>query len=422
MAREVSTVAKDLQTRRNNVWHEAKAILEDAANENRDMSPEEQGRWEGRMAEIDKIDARLRGVLEAEQRAADADSAFNNITTRRPDRAAMASHADSNGRDVNNEIRSFFRGDQNAPRSMEFARDPAKGALNLRTLQSNTGTPTSLVPTDFYDQLIAHLIEVSGVMQTGPTVLNTAGGETLQIPKTTTPTTAASAAQAAVLPSADPAFALATLSAYKYGDLIYVARELLDDDGVDLVGYLAMSAGRALGNKFGSDLVTGTGTAQPTGFMTSATIGITGTTTGKGGAAQYNDLVDLEYSVIAPYRQSRSCYWIAADKTIGGFRKIVDSNSRPIWEPSMVLGSPDLLLGKPLVADPFMPAVATGAQSVAFGDFSQFFVRLVGGIRFERSDDFLFSQDLIAFRAVLRGDGVLVDQTGAIKTYKGPAT
>ena len=100
--------------------------------------------------------------------------------------------------------------------------------------------------------------------------------------------------------------------------------------------------------------------------------------------------MDLEYSVIAPYRQSRSCYWIAADKTIGGFRKIVDANGRPMWEPSAVLGSPDLLLGKPLVADPFMPATATGAQSVAFGDFSQFFVRLVGGVRFERSDDFAF--------------------------------
>ena len=69
-----------------------------------------------------------------------------------------------------------------------------------------------------------------------------------------------------------------------------------------------------------------------------------------------------------------------------------------------------------------MPAVATGAKPVAFGDFSQFFVRLVGGIRFERSDDFLFGSDLVAFRAVLRGDGVLVDQTGAIKTYKGPST
>jgi HK97 family phage major capsid protein len=406
------------------VWNEARAIIEKGAEENRELTAEEQGTWQRMMEELDNIDGKIEGVLNAEKRQAASDDAFNAIGKRTPDARATAAYAASDGRDINAELRSFLRGDQGAPRHMDVAHNQALGPINYRILQSNTGSSTSVLPTDFYDALIAHLIEVSGVMQAGPTVLNTAGGETLQVPKTTAHSTSSglTAAQAATLPSSDPAFALATLSSYKYGILLQVARELIDDSGVDLIGYLAMQAGRAIGNKFGSDLVTGTGTSQPTGFMTSATIGITGTTTGKGGAAQYSDLVDLEYSVIAPYRQSRSCYWIAQDKTIGGFRKIVDANSRPIWEPSMVLGSPDLLLGKPLVADPFMPAVATGAQSVAFGDFSQFFVRLVGGIRFERSDDFLFGSDLVAFRAVLRGDGVLVDQTGAVKTYKGPST
>jgi HK97 family phage major capsid protein len=281
----------------------------------------------------------------------------------------------------------------------------------------------NLVPTDFYDQLIAHLIEVSGILQCGPTVLNTAGGENLQIPKTTAHSSVSAAtSQTASLAVSDPAFGLITLGAFKYGILLQVARELLDDSGVDLVGYLAMQSGRALGNKFGSDLVTGTGTTMPNGLMATSTVGVTGTTTGKSGAAQYSDLVNLEYSVIAPYRQSKSCYWLARDAAIGGFRLLLDGQSRPIWEPSMVLGSPDLLLGKPLVADPFMPAVATGAKSIAFGDFSQFFVRIVGPVRFERSDDFLFGTDLVAFRAIIRGDGTLVDQTGAIKTYQGPAT
>ena len=87
-----------------------------------------------------------------------------------------------------------------------------------------------------------------------------------------------------------------------------------------------------------------------------------------------------------------------------------------------MLGSPDLLLGKPLVADPFMPALATSAKSILFGDFSQYFVRLVGGVRFERSDDFAFGSDLVTFRAILRGDGTLVDRTGAIKYFQGAAT
>ena len=334
------------------------------------------------------------------------------------------------------EIRAWARGEAGTPKAIDlpvsqrWKSASMNGGLanaylgtEFRTLVTNVNASGGdVVPTDFYDTLIAHLIEVSGIMQSGPTVLNTAGGESLQIPKTTQHSLAASAAQAGTIPTSDPNFGLITLSAYKYGILIQVARELIDDSGVDLLGYLAMQCGRAIGNKFGSDLVTGVGTTQPNGLLNLATVGVTGTTTGVSGAPTYANLVDLEYSVIAPYRQSRSCYWIAADKTIGGFRKIVDANSRPVWEPSMVLGSPDLLLGKPLVADPFMPAVATGAHPVSFGDMSTFFVRLVGGVRFERSDDYLFNEDLVAFRCLLRGDGTLVDQTGSVKLYQGANT
>lgn len=426
-----SDLAKRLNDRRLNVWQEADSLATGAANENRAFTAEEQGKWEALNTEIDNLDKRIKSVLETEQRAADADAAFNALEQRRQTGPGGQQFADRDKQ--NDEVRKFLKGENGAPKSMEIRRDPALGAfgqqdldrlINYRVLSTlTTGAGGNLAPTDFYDQLIAHLIEVSGVMQAGPTVLNTTGGEVLQVPKTTGHSTAASAAQAGAIPTSDPSFGLATLGSFKYGILLQVARELIDDSGVDLMGYLAMQAGRAIGNKFGADLVTGTGTGQPTGFLGSATVGVTGTTTGVGGVPSYGNLVDLEYSVIAPYRASRSCFWMAQDKTIGAFRKIVDGNGRPIWEPSMALGSPDLLLGKPLVADPFMPALAAGGVfPIAFGDFSQFFVRMVGGVRFERSDDFLFGSDLVAFRALLRGDGTLVDLTGAIKKFQTAAT
>lgn len=409
----MSEIAKRLRDRRLNVWEQAKGIAERAVEENRALSAEEQGQWDSLNEELDNLDKRIKSALDTEQRAKDADDAFNRLDGKPQVRGQSENQADT-------ELRAFLRGEAGAPRYMDVR---PNGPVNLRALSKlTTGAGGNTVPTSFYDQLVAHLIEVSGVMQTSPTVLNTNSGETIQIPKTTAHSTAASAAEASTLPSSDPAFGLVSLGAYKFGWTGRVSRELVDDTGVDLSGYLAMQAGRALGNKFGADLVTGTGTAQPTGFMTSATIGITGTTTGVGGQPQYNDLVDLQYSVIAPYRASRSCYWIMKDATVGSLRKIKDTTGQPIWQPSMQIGAPDLLLGKPIVSDPFMPAVATGAQSVAFGDFSQFFVRMVGGIRFERSDDFLFDSDMVAYRAILRGDGALVDLTGALKTYKAPAT
>lgn len=418
-----SEVAKRLRDRRLNVWNDAKKIAEDAASENRSFTPDEQGRWDAMQEEMSTLDTRIKAVLDTEKRARDADDTYNSLADKPQVRDGGA--AQSN---VDAELRKWAKGESGG-RAMEFRHNAdASGPINYRVLTTGAqGTnASSIVPTDFYDMLIAHLIEVSGIMQCGPTVLNTGGGETLQIPKTTAHTAVtAQSTQAGQLLTAgvDPAFSMQSLSAYKYGVLIQVARELIDDTAVDLLGYLAMQAGRALGNKFGNDLVNSA--SAPTGLLTgtvTSSPGVTGATTGVGGAPSYANLVDLEYSVIAPYRQSRSCYWMAADKTIGGFRKITDTVGRPIWEPSAVLGSPDLLLGKPLVADPFMPAQATSAFSIVFGDFSQFFVRLVGGVRFERSDDFAFGSDLVSFRAILRGDGALVDQTGAIKAYKAPTS
>lgn len=421
-----SEVAKRLRDRRLNVWNDAKKIAEDAAGENRSFTPEEQGRWEAMQEEMRTLDTRIKAVLETEKRAKDADDAFDALSGK------PATGQTPQQRNMDEEVRKWARGDEGTARFLEVRRDPAAGPINYRVLGYPSGgnittNASSVVPTDFYDQLIAHLIEVSGIMQAGPTVLNTGGGETLQIPKTTAHSTAALTAQGGTLPTSDPAFNMTTLSAFKYGIMLQVARELIDDTAVDLLGYLAMQAGRAIGNAFGNDLVNGNGTAKPKGLISSVTgaagIGVTGAVTGVSGAPSYANLVDMEYSVIAPYRQSRSCYWLAADKTIGSFRKITDTVGRPIWEPSAVLGSPDLLLGKPLVADPFMPALAAGGVfPIAFGDFSQFFVRLVGGVRFERSDDFAFSSDLVTFRAVLRGDGTLVDQTGAIKVFQTAAS
>ena len=52
-----------------------------------------------------------------------------------------------------------------------------------------------------------------------------------------------------------------------------------------------------------------------------------------------------------------------------------------------------------------MPAMANTAESIAFGDMSKYFVRIVNGVRFERSDEFRFQNDLVAFRCILRLDG-----------------
>jgi len=69
--------------------------------------------------------------------------------------------------------------------------------------------------------------------------------------------------------------------------------------------------------------------------------------------------------------------------------------------------------------------LATNALLIAFGDFSQYFIiRDVNSIRFERSDDYAFANDLVSFRAIMRTDSrqLINGANGAVKFWKGAAT
>ena len=433
-----SKVAISLHEQVLRTYHDIEELAFKASDERRGFNPDEQERYDALHVQLDGDDKRLREILDNEKRARETEDAFSALESRAPDPAATRA-ADG----FLAEARAFASEGAVDPRTgrRKELEVPSTNSLIMRKLSTGRPmTPTEvrvltdgyignvpstsggIVPIDFYDQLLSYLIEVSGVMQTGPTVLNTTGGEPIQMPVVNQHTGLSSAtqvsvtaAQGGVLPSADPVFAQKTLTANKFGIMVQVSRELIDDSGVNLLGYLSMSCGRLLGNFLGNELINGGGGIS--GNILAAPVAVTGPLasagpTGSGwavGGPTYANLVDMEYSVIAPYRQSRSCYWLAADKTLGYLRKLTDTVGRPMWEPSTVLGAPDLLLGKPLVADPFMPAIGAGNKSILFGDFSQYIIRMVGGVRFERSDDFAFSTDLVSFRALIRADGQLMN-------------
>lgn len=412
---------KRLQDERLGLWNDQMRSIDTAEAEKRDLDAEETKAYDERNSRMDVIDARLKELVEGEKRAKDAEEAFNSLMqTERTGPPAPGGEEDTNAK-----LRAFFRGE--AGRAIDIKGDGAKAPFRRSAAESrvlsglSAGAGANTIPTSFYNQLIAHLIEVSGIMMAGPTVLNTDSGEALQVPKTTSHSTAALIAEAGTIGPSDPVFGQVTLNAYKYGLLLQLSRELIDDTGVNLQGYVSMQAGRAVGNAFGAHAITGDGSAKPNGVVTAATLGVTGGT-GVVGVPTSDNLIDLMYSVIAPYRNSPSCGWLMRDATVGAVRKLKDSTGQYLWQPSLVAGAPDTLLGKPLNTDPNVAATALSAKSVLFGDFSQYFVRMVNGLRFERSDDFAFNTDLVTYRCLIRADGDLVDTTGAIKYFAGGAS
>ena len=96
---------KQLQEKRANVWEQAKALLDSAATDKRDLTSEEDQSWQRMNADLDGIDARVRSITEAEQREASAAEAFAKIARQpREDRSGESP--------VMDEVRSFLRGER----------------------------------------------------------------------------------------------------------------------------------------------------------------------------------------------------------------------------------------------------------------------------------------------------------------------
>jgi len=393
-----------LHAARQQAWNEISAISDTAAAEGRDFTAEEEGSWVKGNAHLASLDERISVVLDHEKRNADIEAALGRYGT--PETPAAPAAVS-----IEDELRALGRGELRSVVVPAERRDLTKGT-------STAGGDT--VPTSFYGQVWEHMIESSAILQAGATVINTAAGENLEIPVTTAHSSGALISEGGSLTESDPAFVKRTLGAYKYGLSIQASSELVADTGFDLLGYLARQAGRAVGNAMGVHLITGSGSSQPSGIVTGASTGVTGSAS-VSGAFTADNLIDLYFSVIAPYRNSTSCAWIMKDATLASVRKLKDSQNQYLWQPSLIVGQPDTLLGKPVFTDPNVAAVALSAKSVIFGDISAYYARIAGGIRFERSDDFAFSTDLVTFRAIVRADGTLADRTGAVKLFVGNA-
>lgn len=383
---------------RQKAWHEAKALLDNAAAEKRDLTAAEEETYGRITADLEARAARIeeyKKVAEREERAAAAAAGFSPAVTPSNDPAEQ--------------IRRLARGEM---RSLEFGQETRAGLV-----PSTTGAP---IPTSFYNQVIG-VAKFVGPMLATSTMLRTASGEPLQIPSQATYSAGTQTAAGSVLSESDPTFnSFVTLNSYKFGGIITVARELIEDSGVDLLGFLSDQIGTGLGSSINAALTNGTGSVTPNGIANAAGSGVTGGT-GVAGAFTADNLIDLVYSLNTAARRRPGAGFQMNSSSIAAVRKLKDNYGRYIFEPALSADKNDLLLAYPIFENPDLASTGVGAKSVLFGDLASYYVREVGGIRLDRSDDYAFANDQVAFRFTWRGDGAL-PQSSHVKTFKGAAS
>lgn len=425
----MSRMADELLEERARIWEQAKALLDHAVAQNRDLTAAESHSYDRMTSDLDSLQERANKLREDERQNNAAADKMYKLTGGGSSRASL-SPAD---KELEDQFRAAVRDKTRAPidanaKSDEIRSGYQPGIERRATIVTSTGG--GLRPTSFFGMVQQNLVESSAILRAGSTVLTTETGETMLIPRQTALSAAGIVAEAAAIPFSEPTLGTVPLGAYKFAFLISVSQELAADTNFDLLPYLARQAGTALGNGWGSYAITGTGTNQPTGILTGATLGVTGATgtatsfgaqgtTGQGGDV----LLDLIASLAEPYSRSESAAFLMRNATLNIIRKLKDTTNNYVFSTDVVPGSgaAGSIFGRPVFTDPNMPAVAASAKSVLFGDVSTYWTRQTAGIRFERSDEFQFQNDLITFKAVARIDSASVD-TSAMKWFAHSAS
>jgi HK97 family phage major capsid protein len=384
---------------RQRAWNEAKALLDAAAAENRDLTAEERQTYDRINADLDSRAQLLKDVQAAEAREAEiVRSMEGREAAVRPAAAAVAQRDDV---DV---MRSLLRGEI---RAAEFER--------RSVLKTSSNAP---VPTTFADQVFDQARLVGPMLDAAVvSVLNTASGENYVIPTLSTFSTAGLEGEAASIDASDPAFGKVTLGSFKYAFITQVSAEMAADSNVDILGFVAQQAGNAVGYAVNSVLTTGTGTVQPTGIVTAAGSGITGGTS-VSGAFTADNLIDLVYSTDGAARRLPGYGLMANGTSIGAMRKLKTSGGDYVFVPTLQPGTPDTILGYPLIENPHMASTGSATKSVIAGHFPSYMTRTVGGIQVARSDDYAFQNDLVTLRFIIRVDGNLL-QSSHVKYFIG---
>ena len=375
--------------------------------------------YDNAMDEIEKIDASIKRVNDANERIADEDRT-----------EALAGRAEQRGRDGGSAglgvYAKWLRGGDRAMNAADW--QSIQNVMSTTTTTEGGFTVQTDVATSLLDALKAY-----GAMRGVATILRTSAGNPMSFPTSDgTTETGEWIAENVTATSLDPSFNTKSLPVWKAGSKIAaVPFELLQDSSIDVEAFVQGRLAIRLGRLTNTGYTVGTGTAQPTGIMVAATNGVTATAaTSQVTAITYGSLVDLIHSVDPAYRALGNCRFMMNDASVKVIRKIVDTQNRPIFVPgydTLIPGAsgaaPDVLLGYPITINQDVAVMAASAKSILFGDLSFYTIRdsmEISMFRFADSPYIKLGQ--IGFLAWMRTGGNLIDVGGAVKTFINAAT
>jgi len=293
-------------------------------------------------------------------------------------------------------------------------RSKAAGYEVLNALQVGTDSEGGYLVPDEFEHTLVEALEEENIFRSMAKIIQTASGDR-KIPVVASKGTASWVDEEGAIPESDDAFGQVSIGAYKLATMIKVSEELLNDSVFNLESYIAREFARRIGAKEEESFFIGDGTGKPTGIFNATGGAELGVTAASATAITVDEIMDLFYSLKSPYR--KNAVFVMNDSTVKAIRKLKDGNGQYLWQPSISAGQPDTILNRPVKTSAYVPTIAAGAKTIAFGDFGYYWIADRQGRSFQRLNELYAATGQVGFKATQRVDGKLI-LSEAIKVLK----
>jgi len=284
----------------------------------------------------------------------------------------------------------------------------------LRAMAVSSATKgAALAPVDFAKEIIDGLT-ADVVMRQLARILPPISGKSAAYPRRTGGSGAAMSLEGAPIVPYDLTFDQVVLTPKKAAALVEVSNELLQDEGVDLAGYLAQHFIDEIGELLEGQYLTGDATdANLQGILTADDGEVVPTLLierlpSTAAAIATADILALWGKLPAKYRKNATFVCNSAMETV--LRGLTDGDGRYMMVSDLTSGVGNTLLGRPLViADEFPGTLEAGTDALMVGDFQKaVYIADKASIDIQRNDSAGFYKDTTEFRAIFRTDIALV--------------
>ena len=263
-----------------------------------------------------------------------------------------------------------------------------------------------LLPTEFNNEIVTKLQAENVLRQIGK-VITTAS--TMQFPLLAAQPAASWIGEGETFQFSNAKFGQVTLSAHKLGTSIVCSNEILQDLYYNLEKFLIDEFGRSLARAEEEAFLTGTGQDnQPLGLLPILNQSASSTLQTNSGEITMDDLITLTFSVDRLYRRAAS--FLMSDVTLAQIRRLKDNTQNYLWQPSLIQGEPDKILGYNVYTSNYLPPAESGNVPILFGDFSAFVIGDRGNRQFRPLRELYALSDKTAFLMLERVDCILTDR------------